>query len=190
VTGPEGWVGARRSCDQDVGSAQFSRLPRALSTGAPRANPRRCHRPRPTRRRGPGTAAAAGNRHDELGTEATGFGPRGPVNLSVTKQGERTEVQGTWNGAPAHLVFDPCGLRGSLVVRRGRTAAEEISCSYQLERREPGGALVGFSTCAGMPQDARLEVDAAIQTVLSPPELAVFLVAALAAPPFAPREWR
>jgi hypothetical protein len=40
-----------------------------------------------------------------------------------------------------------------------------------------------------MPQEARLEVDAAIRNVLSPTELAVFLVAALGSPPFAPHEW-
>jgi hypothetical protein len=121
--------------------------------------------------------------------QATGFGPRGPVNLKITAQEGGVEVDGMWNAGPVHLVISPSMVRGSVVVGRGRTGAGEISCSYQLDRREPSGALVGSSACAGMPQEARLEVDAAVRNVLSPSELAVFLVAALASPPFAPHEW-
>jgi hypothetical protein len=122
--------------------------------------------------------------------QATGFGPRGPVSLNIAERDGQIEIDGMWNAGPVHFVFGPSLLRGSVVVRSGRTMAQEISCSYQLDRREATGALVGFSTCAGMPQEARLEVDEAVREVLSRTELAVFLVAALASPPFAPHEWR
>jgi hypothetical protein len=126
-----------------------------------------------------------------IGTaQATGFGPRGPVSLNIAQRDGRIELDGMWNAGPVHFVFTELVVRGSVVVRSGQTAAQEISCSYQLDRRESTGALVGFSTCAGMPQEARLEVDEALREVLSPNELAVFLVAALASPPFAPYEWR
>ena len=121
---------------------------------------------------------------------ATGFGGGGPVNLTIAERDGRIEVDGLWNGGPVHLVFAPALVRGSVIVGRGRTGAQEVSCAYQLDRLEPSGALVGFSTCAGMPQETRLEVDAGVRAVLTPRELAVFLVAVFAAPPFAPHEWR
>jgi hypothetical protein len=115
--------------------------------------------------------------------EATGFAPRGPANLKIAEHDGQVDVDGMWNGGPAHLAFAPSFLRGSLVVVRGRTGAQERSCGYQLDRVEPPGALVGSSACSGMPQETRLEVDPAVRQLLSPAELAVFLVMVLATPP-------
>ena len=42
-----------------------------------------------------------------------------------------------WNAGPVHFVFAPSLVRGSVVVRSGRTAAQEISCSYQLSVWRP-----------------------------------------------------
>lgn len=122
--------------------------------------------------------------------QATGHGPTGPVNVTITEEQDRIEVHGLWNGSPAHLTMSPSLVRASVVVGRGRTGANELSCGYQLDRLEPSGALVGSSACAGMPQETRLEVDTPLRAQLAPRELAVFLLAALAAPPLSPNEWR
>lgn len=121
-------------------------------------------------------------------TGASGFGPGGPASLQITERDGVMEVDGLWNGGPVHLTFGPHFVRGSAIVVRGRTGARELSCGYQLERVDASGAFVGSSTCSGMPQETRLEVHPAIRRLLSPSELAVFLVAALAAPPFSPQD--
>jgi hypothetical protein len=120
--------------------------------------------------------------------DATGSGPSGPVNLTITDRDGKVEVHGLWNGAPAHLSLAPTSLRASLVVRPGRPGGQEVSCGYQLDRLEASGALVGWSACGGMPQETRLEVDPRLRQRLARHELAVFLIAALAAPPFSPHE--
>jgi hypothetical protein len=91
-------------------------------------------------------------------------------------------------GAPAHLSLAPTSLRGSVVIRRGRPGGQEVSCGYQLDRLEANGALVGSSACGGMPQDTRVEVDPRLNREIARHDLAVFLIAALAAPPFSPHE--
>jgi hypothetical protein len=115
--------------------------------------------------------------------EAAGFAPRGPASLKISEHDGQVDVDGMWNGGPVHFAFAPSFLRGSVVVVQGRTGAQELSCGYQLDRVEPDGALVGSSACSGMPLETRLEVDPALRQLLSPTELAVFLVTALAAPP-------
>jgi hypothetical protein len=120
--------------------------------------------------------------------DATGSGPSGPVNLTITERDGGIEVHGMWNGATAHLSLAPTSLRGSVVVRRGRPGGQEVSCGYQLDRLEANGALVGSSACGGMPQDTRVEVDPRLSREIARHELAVFLIAALAAPPFSPHE--
>jgi len=121
-------------------------------------------------------------------TEANGFGPGGPASLKITERDGAVEVDGLWNGGPVHFTFGPTSVRGSAIVARGRTGARELSCGYQLDRLDPSGAFVGSSGCSGLPQETRLEVSPAVRKMLSPSELAVFLVAALASPPFAPQE--
>jgi hypothetical protein len=124
------------------------------------------------------------------GNEASGFGPGGSVNLTLSDRDDGVAVDGMWNDGPVHLVWEPSLLRGSVVVRHGRRVGQETSCGYQLDRIDPSGALTGSSTCAGMPQQTRLEMDAGITKRLTRPELAVLLVAALASPPLAQHEWR
>jgi hypothetical protein len=120
--------------------------------------------------------------------EAVGSGPSGPVSLTIAIVDDRVEIDGLWNGAPAHLVVAPTSVRGSMVIRRGRAGAQEVSCGYQLDRVEANGAVAGSSACGGLPQDTRLEIDPRLRQLLAPHELAVFLVAALAAPPASPHE--
>jgi hypothetical protein len=114
---------------------------------------------------------------------ADGLGPSGPVNLTVDNGNGETKVDGLWNGAPVHFVFAPNLVKGSVAVRSGRTGADERSCSYQLDQVDKNGALVGYSTCSGLPQLTRLEIDAPVARLLKPNQLAVFLVAAFASPP-------
>jgi hypothetical protein len=121
---------------------------------------------------------------------AKGYGPGGPVNLSVAHDSDGTHVDGMWNGAPVNFLFSPARVKGSVVVWQGRLASQQASCGYNLDKIEPNGAVSGSSTCAGMPQETRLEVHAATVKVLKPTELAVFLVAALSAPPVSPNERR
>jgi hypothetical protein len=101
-----------------------------------------------------------------------------------------TRVDGMWNGAPVNLSFSPSGVKGSVVVWQGRLASQQGSCAYDLDKIEPNGAITGSSTCAGMPQTTRLEVQAATAEVLTPSELAVLLVAALSSPPLSANEGR
>lgn len=120
---------------------------------------------------------------------ADGFGPNGPVNLSITGREAGLEVHGMWNGGPVHLVLEPDVLRGSVIVRpRGAGEALEVSCGYRLDRVDAGGALVGSSACGGLPQDTRVEIDPRLRQQLAAHELAVFLIAALAAPPISTGE--
>lgn len=121
---------------------------------------------------------------------ASGFGPGGPVNLTIARDGSGTRVEGMWNGAPLGLSFEPQAVKGSVVVWQGQLASQQRSCSYNLDKVEPNGAISGSSTCAGMPQQTRLEVHAAAALVLSPSELVVLLVAALSAPPMSGDERR
>jgi hypothetical protein len=120
--------------------------------------------------------------------EANGFGPGGPVNVTITREGEETRVDGMWNGAPVNLRFAPSSVKGSVVVWQGRMVAQQASCGYDLDKVESNGALSGTSTCEGMPQQTLLEVQAATAKVLTPTELAVLLVAALSSPPISPNE--
>jgi hypothetical protein len=120
--------------------------------------------------------------------EASGFGPGGPVNVTISRDGEETRVDGMWNGAPVNLRFAPSSVKGSVVVWQGRRVAQQASCGYNLDKVEPNGALSGTSTCQGMPQQTRLEVRAVIAKVLTPTELVVLLVAALSSPPISPNE--
>jgi hypothetical protein len=122
------------------------------------------------------------------GTEANGFAPGGPASLKITERDGVVEVDGLWNGGPVHFAFGPASVRGSAIVARGRTGSRELSCGYQLDKVDASGAFVGSSGCSGLPQETRLEVSPAVRRMLSPSELAVFLVAALASPPFAPGE--
>lgn len=118
--------------------------------------------------------------------EANGYGPQGAVILTIDQDDAGLRVEGTWNDEPVHMLFSADLLEGSLVVR-GRDF-QELSCSYELDHRDAQGALVGISTCSGLPQVTRLEIDRGVGTLLSASELGVFLVAALSAPPFAPNE--
>lgn len=122
--------------------------------------------------------------------QASGFGPGGPVNLTITREGPETRVDGMWNGAPVNLRFAPSLVKGSVVVWQGRLVAQQASCGYHLDKVESNGALSGTSTCQGMPQQTRLEVQAATAKVLTATELTVLLVAALSSPPISPNEVR
>jgi hypothetical protein len=116
------------------------------------------------------------------GDEASGFGPSGPVELTVADQDGNTVVSGTWNGGPVHLALAPDSLKGSVILRPGRSLGSEQSCGYELRVRA-GSALVGSSSCGGMPQDTRLEVDPRLRAMMTPTEMVVVLVATLANPP-------
>jgi hypothetical protein len=59
----------------------------------------------------------------------------------------------------------------------------DLSCEYYLDQIGSDGALNGGSTCAGMPQQTRLEIPALAKTWLTHAELVTVLVAVLSAPP-------
>jgi hypothetical protein len=116
--------------------------------------------------------------------EASGFGPNGPVSISVENHDGQTLVGGMWNGGTVHFTFAAGELHGSVIRRSGgRRLAGEQSCGYELGGTDARGALVGTSTCGGMPQATRLEIDPRVPRLMTSTELAVVLVAALAAPP-------
>jgi hypothetical protein len=143
---------------------------------------------------------------------AEGFGPVGPVALDYALNDQATVVEGIWNGGRVRLVFARQSLKGTVTAnsmfhnraegnsassiennrrfrRSGRTIdsleppAFDLSCDYDLNELGRDGALNGGSTCAGMPQQTRLEVPALAKTWLTHAELVTVLVAILSAPP-------
>jgi hypothetical protein len=122
--------------------------------------------------------------------EASGYGPSGPVQLQLSDRDGEVVVEGMWNGGPVHFTLSAGAVKGSIVRRGGRSLASEQSCGYELGRsgQQGAGAYVGRSSCGGMPQETRLEIDPRVPRLLTPTEMTVVLVAALAAPPLT-REW-
>jgi hypothetical protein len=59
----------------------------------------------------------------------------------------------------------------------------DVSCEYYLDQLTADGALNGGSTCAGMPQQTRLEVPRIAQAWMTRAELVTVLVAVLSSPP-------
>ncbi len=59
----------------------------------------------------------------------------------------------------------------------------DVSCEYYLDSVTPDGALNGGSTCAGMPQQTRLEVPSVARAWMTHAELVTVLVAVLSSPP-------
>ncbi|HEY0711268.1 MAG TPA: hypothetical protein VGF45_01245 [Polyangia bacterium] len=143
---------------------------------------------------------------------AEGFGPVGPISLDYAMNDHATVAEGTWNGGRVRLVFARESLKGTVTAnsmfhnrsegnatfsmensrrfrRSGRTIdsleppAADLSCEYDLNELGGDGALSGGSTCAGMPQQTRLEVPAMAKTWLTHAELVTVLVAVLSAPP-------
>jgi hypothetical protein len=160
-----------------------------------------------------GGAAPAGTLRVNIAKDgAQGFGPLGPVSLDYFVDEASTTVEGTWNGGRVHLVFakdsikgtvasnsfffsksNASGLSGTDAFRsprlRGRSAdmieplPSDVSCEYYLDSVTPDGALNGGSTCAGMPQQTRLEVPSMARAWMTHAELVTVLVAVLSSPP-------
>jgi hypothetical protein len=143
---------------------------------------------------------------------AQGFGPLGPVSLDYSIDEASTIVEGTWNGGRVHLVFAKDSIKGTVASNsfffsksnasgiagsegfrnprlRGRSAdiidplPSDVSCEYYLDSVTPDGALNGGSTCAGMPQQTRLEVPSVARAWMTHAELVTVLVAVLSSPP-------
>jgi hypothetical protein len=143
---------------------------------------------------------------------AEGFGPLGPVSMTYTADDRGIEVEGLWNGGRIHFVFSQDSLKGTIASNSffyGRAnpadahgmqsfqnssqlasmadsvdpLPSDVSCEYYLNEVNNDGSLSGGSTCAGMPQQTRLEVPEAARTLLTQPELVTLLVAVLSAPP-------
>jgi hypothetical protein len=129
---------------------------------------------------------------DEVKTEVEGTWNGGRVHLVFAKD----SLKGT---VAANSFFysktNAAGLAGMESFRAPRTrvfgrAADQIdplpadlSCEYYLDQLTSDGALNGGSTCAGMPQQTRLEVPAMAKAWMTHPELVTVLVAVLSAPP-------
>jgi hypothetical protein len=129
---------------------------------------------------------------DEVRTEVEGTWNGGRVHLVFAKD----SLKGT---VAANSFFysrtNAAGLAGMETFRGPRTrmfgrAADQIdplpmdlSCEYYLDKVTSDGALNGGSTCAGMPQQTRLEVPAVAKAWMTHSELVTVLVAVLSAPP-------
>jgi len=123
-----------------------------------------------------------GSLHLTIGDDrASGFGPSGPIDVGIRRQGGDVAVDGLWNGGPVHMVFGPTRLSGT-VIRWGGNLGPQAICGYDLDRRDQGGDLVGTSICEGPPKRTRLEIPERPRA-LNASELAVLLVAILANPP-------
>jgi hypothetical protein len=160
-----------------------------------------------------GTAPAGTLRVNIKPDGAEGFGPLGPVSLDFSSDESSTTAEGTWNGGRVHLVFSRDSLRGTVASNSffyskssaggtsgagnmatrlrayGRAADQidplpsDVSCEYYLDQLTTDGALNGGSTCAGMPQQTRLEVPRIAQAWMTRAELVTVLIAVLSSPP-------
>ncbi len=159
-----------------------------------------------------GTAPAGTLRVNIKPDGAEGFGPLGPVSLDFSSDESSTTAEGTWNGGRVHLVFSRDSLRGTVASNSffysksnaggtsgagtlntrlrsfGRAADQidplpsDVSCEYYLDQLSTDGALNGGSTCAGMPQQTRLEVPRIAQAWMTRAELVTVLIAVLSSP--------
>jgi hypothetical protein len=117
------------------------------------------------------------------GDRVSGTGPNGMVDLTFERDQNTTRVEGMWNGGPVHFTMDPGSLRGIVVWRMGQKFAGQQSCSYDLRGTSAPGVLAGTSACGNMAVGARLEVDPRLPTMMSPNQMTLVLLAALASPP-------
>jgi hypothetical protein len=106
---------------------------------------------------------------------ALGRGP-GRVDVDFGREGEAFVIEGVWNDARVHFRISDSSFRGTLRATTG-------FCQYTLDETLVDGARRGFSICAGLPEETRLEIPASVQKWLTSGELAVVMLELLTAPP-------
>jgi hypothetical protein len=110
---------------------------------------------------------------------ARGTGPRGPIDLQLTRLPTGYDVQGIWNGGPVHFVMDGRSIRGQ-ATRHATDSIATMSCRYDIGRTGDSAPLSGLSWCQGR-APARLQLQPGLAD-LSRPQNVVLLLAYLTAP--------
>jgi len=114
---------------------------------------------------------------------AAGVGPHGPVAMDFFERDADLVAEGVWSGQRVHLSFGDHGLRGTVADDDRLAPGDDVSCQYLLDRSAGPRTFTGMSTCAGLPQETRLDVPEAALRFLRRPELVTLLVVVLSAPP-------
>lgn len=157
-----------------------------------------------------GAAPGGGLRLRIEGSEVSGQGPHGPIQMSVIDEGGEIVADGSWNGGRLHMIFTGTLVRGTVPTNSawyaritqadpfGNGAAARMrsdnrhlvdpgpgdtSCEYFLDNISPEGAHVGGSICGGMPQQTRLEIPAVASAWLTTTELVTVVLVVLSSPP-------
>ena len=129
---------------------------------------------------------------DEASTVAEGTWNGGRVHLVFARESLRGTVTTNsffYSRSNGGGVSNMESFRNPRMRSFGRSAdtlepiPQDLSCEYYLDQVGSDGALNGGSTCAGMPQQTRLEVPALAKTWLTHAELVTILIAVLSAPP-------
>ncbi len=117
------------------------------------------------------------------GEGAHGFGPFGPIAVSVEDGVDALVVQGQWSGSRVHLRITAESFRATVPIWSANDAASTMWCQYVLDTVEPDGAWSGTSTCNGLPEVTRIEIPEAVQSWFTRTELTMVLLALLSSPP-------
>jgi len=117
------------------------------------------------------------------GDGAHGFGPFGPIAISIDDGSDALVVEGQWSGSRVHLRITNDSFRGTIPIWNANTVGATVNCQYVLDTVEPDGAWSGISTCTGLPEATRIEVPERVQSWFSRNELTVVLLALLSSPP-------
>jgi hypothetical protein len=129
---------------------------------------------------------------DESTTTAEGTWNGGRVHLVFSRDSLRGTVASNsffFSKSNASGTGGMDAFRNPRMRSLGRAADQidplpsDVSCEYYLDQLSPDGALNGGSTCAGMPQQTRLEVPRIAQAWMTRAELVTVLVAVLSSPP-------
>ena len=114
-----------------------------------------------------------------------GQGPYGNVNVEIYDGPDSTTIEGSWNDSRVHFKITAESFRGTIAVWNDNAGLlrNQQSCQYVLDKVDQDGSRMGVSTCAGLPEDTRIEVPAPVQDWLTRPELMAVLLALLSSPP-------
>ncbi|MDZ4696941.1 MAG: hypothetical protein SGI86_17520 [Deltaproteobacteria bacterium] len=118
---------------------------------------------------------------DEEG--AHGFGPFGPIAITIEDGVDALVAQGQWSGSRVHLRITGESLRGTIPVWNANDVASTMWCQYVLDTVESDGAWSGTSICTGLPEVTRIEIPDQVQSWFTRSELTVVLLALLSSPP-------
>lgn len=115
-----------------------------------------------------------------------GAGPDGGITLDLHRGADGAlQIKGKWNGQDVNLTFSSERIRG-LVVRQAAGPGRAFeSCEYDIGKEKPGVAG-GNAFCLGDETPLRYELQPGVTGAFDQPDVALLVLAYLAAPPVLP----